>query len=401
MSKTWIKPGVLPLREEALLRLFAKWSAPVRTERVKTADAIGRILGEDVFSLCDKPVYRGSQLDGVGVKSELFRNGIPDASSWVPGWDYVRADTGDDFDDAFDAVIAIEDVEFLPDGGFHILPDVDKVIPGTNVSKKGDSIAKGSLLCPAGTRLLAIDLAAIAMGAVSEIEVYKKPVCAFIPTGSELIPLGQLPERGQTVNSNSILAKHMIAEMGAAPVIFPIVRDEKAALATVLDEALGTSDIVVLCAGTSKGEEDFSHSLLAARGESICHGIAAAPGRPLAIAIADGKPVINVAGPPMGCFNGLEWCVRAVVSAFFEQTPKGRPTVKATLAEGIRSGGKLFETFIRLRLEKTESGYIAHPLKREPGIAPTALRSEGLYITKPEPEPQGKGDVIEVDLLRL
>ena len=62
-------------------------------------------------------------MDGIAVKSSAFfdeesgEEKIPDTEKWVLGKDYVRADTGDDFDDAFDAVIAIEMTELLENGG--------------------------------------------------------------------------------------------------------------------------------------------------------------------------------------------------------------------------------------------------------------------------------------------
>jgi molybdopterin molybdotransferase/putative molybdopterin biosynthesis protein len=395
-----IKPGELPTRAEVLERLFAKWSAPIRTEQINTVDVLYRVLATDVFSLCDKPVYRDSKMDGVAVKSANFANGIPDASNWKLGTDYVRADTGDDFDDAFDAVIAVEDVKFLANGGLKFSPNLEPILPGTDVAKQGDSIAKGMLLCEKGTRLLPADLAAIAMGAVSEIEVYKKPIVVFIPTGSELVPLGQIPKRGETVCSNSILAKTMLEEMGAIAVTSEPISDNPEALAEALDKALLVADVVVLSAGTSKGSEDFCHALLAERGELLFHGVASAPGRPMAGAIVDGKPVINVAGPPVACYNGLEWCVKAVINKFFEQDAPKRHTVFATLSGDIHSSGEGFEAFVRVHLEHTTNGYIAHPLTHKGSRTPDSIRTEGLYITKLIPEPHSKGDIIEVELLR-
>jgi molybdopterin molybdotransferase/putative molybdopterin biosynthesis protein len=389
-----------PSRGEVLSRLFEKWSAPVRAERVPTLDAIGRVLAEDAFSLCDSPVERASMMDGVAVKSEMFSDGIPDASSWTPGADYVRADTGDDFDDAFDAVIPVEDATFLPDGGLRFHAEAGPVPRGLNISGKGDKIRVGAPLVPRGTKLLAADLAALAIGAVSEVSVYRRPKAAFIPTGSELIPLGRLPERGQTVDANSILARHMLEEMGAEALVYPIVPDDRTTLANTLDRALRESDIVVFSAGTSKGAEDFSHALLAERGELICHGVASAPGKPLAIAVIDGKPVINVAGPPIACQNGLDWCVRAVVSAFFAQTVPRRLTVRARLAKSIDGGGPNFEIYVRLDIERIGNEYIAHPLSHFSGPSTDPIRAEGLYITRLKPEPQSAGDIIEIELLR-
>ena len=57
-----------------------------------------------------------------------------------------------------------------------------------------------------------------------------------------------------------------------------------------LDDALGRADIVILNGGSSKGGEDHNARLLHDRGRVLCHGVAAAPGRPLCAAMVEGKP---------------------------------------------------------------------------------------------------------------
>jgi len=386
-----MRPEGLPSRAQVLEWLFDKLTVPRNVETVATKDAYGRVLAEDVISLCDKPVYRASRMDGVAVKSERFKDGTPDASEWKLGIDYIRADTGDDFDDAFDATIAIEKVEILPNGGLKFVDDLEPIEAGSGVSGKGDSLTTGAVIGTKGAKLSPCDLAAIAMGAVAEVSVIKKPKVAFIPTGSELIPLGQIPQRGQSVDANSLIAEYIIKEMGAEPIIYPIAVDDHKLLSDLLSKALSEADIVVLSAGTSKGSEDYCHQILAERGELICHGVATAPGRPLAIAIVDGKPVVNVGGPPLGCYNGFDWCVRAIVDAYLGLPPKRRHIVKAKLLEDPNqhrgpggSGGRgpggpggpggrrgpggpgaangKFEMLRRFNVEKTPEGYVARPV---------------------------------------
>jgi molybdopterin molybdotransferase/putative molybdopterin biosynthesis protein len=393
-------PGKLPTRGEVMAKFFAKWQAPAKVEAVGTAQAYGRVLAEDVVALVDKPVYRASRMDGVAVKSAAFKDGIPDATGWVHGKDWTRADTGDDFPDEYDAVFAIEKVEVLPGGGLKFDPEVElPVEPGYGVSSQGSMFKKGTLVGKKGTTLNACDISAIAMGAVDTVSVYVKPKVAFIPTGSELVPLGTIPGRGQSVDSNSLMADAMLREMGAEPLIYPIVKDNRAELEKLLDDALAKADVVVFSAGTSKGEEDYCHVLLENRGELFCHGVSSAPGRPLSLALVDGKPVVNVAGPPVGCFNGLDWCVHPIVSAYLGVKPTPRHTVKAKLGEPIVMRGGSFELYIRLDLEKTDDGYVAHPIALGERPATDGLRARGLYITRLQPEPTGAGDVIEVELI--
>jgi molybdopterin molybdotransferase/putative molybdopterin biosynthesis protein len=387
----------LPSRKQVLERLFEKWSVPRHTERVATKDAFGRVLAEDVFSLSDKPVFRASRMDGVAVKSVAFKDGVPDTSEWKPGLDYIRADTGDDFDDAFDAVIAIESVEILPNGALKFAKDLESVVSGSNVSGKGESLKSGALIGAKGSRMTPCDLAALAIGAVSEVTVLKKPTVAFIPTGSELIPLGEFPKRGQAVEANSLIAEYMLREMGAEPIILPIVKDVREALTSALNNALKNADVVVLSAGTSKGSEDYSHAILSERGTLICHGVATAPGRPMAVAIVDGKPVVNVAGPPLGCYNGFDWCVRAIVHAFLEQPPLKRRFVTAKLVapenqagQSGRGSGDKFELLRRFNIEETPEGYVAKPTGGGRGVnAADGLRAEAQCYGNP-PESDGK-----------
>ena len=391
----------LPTRQELLSEFFEKWNCPSPCiEQLGTIDAYGRILAEDIFALCDTPVYRASKMDGVAVKSSTFISGIPDATLWKPAIDYVRADTGADFPDDFDAVVRIEDVEVLPSGGLRFKEGMQDVQQGTLINPKGKSLAKGTPIGCKGELLTASLLAVITMGAVKNLRVYAKPRVVFIPTGSELIPLGSIPERGKKIDINSIMARFMLEEMGAEPIIYPIVPDNRIALSAALDKALSSADIVVLNAGSSKGKEDLNHTLLEEHGEFCMHGVAALPGKPLALATIGGIPVVNVAGPPVACFNGLDWCVRAIIRRLLKLPDFKRKTVEARLTEPIihKTGGP-FESIMRLTVELTDTGYIATPVPHWTCSPVEVLRTNGLYVTKIPPKRTEIGDIISVELL--
>ena len=135
----------LPTRETVIKTLFEKWEPRFCREVIPTEDALGRVLTEDAHSLVSIPVVRASAMDGVAVKSERFRAGMPDTSDWKLGVDFCRADTGDDFDDAFDAVIPIEMVTLTPAGKLTINANVT-VVPGFSVRPRGSFIREGDLL---------------------------------------------------------------------------------------------------------------------------------------------------------------------------------------------------------------------------------------------------------------
>jgi len=57
---------------------------------------------------------------------------------------------------------------------------------------------------------------------------------------------------------------------------------------------------VVLSGGTSKGSGDVSHRIIDRLGKPgiIAHGVALKPGKPLCLAVCDGKPVVILPGCP-------------------------------------------------------------------------------------------------------
>lgn len=388
-------------KEEALERLFGAWQPQPAAESIPLSEAAGRVLAEDQYAAYDLPVYRASTMDGIAVRSDDFSEGMPDTSCWTPGTDYMRADTGDDFDDAFDAVIAIEDVS-IQENGSVILAEKLNVKAGSNVKPQGADVRKGKLLARKGTVLAALDLAAIGMGGIGTVTVIQKPKAAFIPTGNELVPVGTPLQRGQNFDTNSPMVMQLLREMGAEPLLYPIVRDDPKALRAVLEEALSKADMVLINAGTSKGHEDYCAELLAEKGDVLFHGVAAVPGRPMSMAIVDGKPVVNLSGPSFACFYSMDWAVRAMVCRHLGTEPPKRKKVQAVLAKGLQSP-PFFSVMMSIHLESDSDGkLLATPLPlRGPnsvGIA-AALTAEAVYVTKLGGEKHEAGEVIEIELL--
>jgi molybdopterin molybdotransferase len=389
----------LPTREEVLDSIFALWKPERPVETVAVEAALGRVLARDYHSLVTLPVVRASGGDGIAVSSKCFSNGIPDTSNWKIGEDFVRADTGDDFDDRFDAVIFIEDVDLTDDGKISIHSDVE-VKKGSNVRQAGSTINKGDLLVQKHRPLRPRDLAGLHMGGVLAVEVFKKPVVAFIPTGSELVsPRSQVP-RGKNIDTNSVLVQTTLQLLGAEPLLYPIVSDDKTALEQVLDDALQKADLVILNGGSSKGDEDYNARLLHKLGKVLCHGAAAAPGKPLCAAIANNKPVINLPGPFLAAYHGLEWCINALVSHYLCLPPKTRQTLEVTLTEEVRVP-KDISILCNFNLGRSKNGeYLATPINFKQGPMGKTVGAIAQYMTPLGGEPLPAGSKITVELLQ-
>jgi molybdopterin molybdotransferase/putative molybdopterin biosynthesis protein len=391
--------GTIFTRDEILRALFELWAPVIARETVKTADAYGRVTANDEFAAYDLPVVRASAMDGIGVDAGRFVGVAPDTSAWREGDDYVRADTGDDFDDRFDAVIQIEAVRFTDTGGI-VLEEGLEVVPGLNVRARGSSVKKGSLLVRSGTVLRPFDLAALVMGGITDLEVRKRPRAAFIPTGNELVAAGTAPRRGENINSNSIMAEYMLREMGAEPIIFDIVRDDPAALREAIDEAHRVADIIIVNGGSSKGVDDYNTRALIERGEFITHYVLAAPGRPMSVAVSEGKPIVNVPGPPLAAYFVLDWCVRAAVAHALGVCPPVRKKITAKVTANIGDTGNM-EILRKLNVERTAEGYLATPVGGSRGASTCdVLTAEAQYVTRPGSGGIASGQSLEIDYLR-
>ena len=383
-------------RHQVLDDLYEKWNVRAGTETVRLNESFNRVLAEDVYSQWTIPVVRASAMDGVAVKSSAFQNGRPDTENWVPGVDYVRADTGDDFDDAFDAVIAIEQVEMLPGGGILIDEDVE-VTEGYSVRPAGSTLMKDELMLVRGTRIRPDHIACAAMAGRDSLLVYRKPVVSFIPTGSELVPAGTAVGRGQNIDSNSPMAEAMIREMGGEPRIYPIVKDKKAELESVITDALAVSDIVVLSGGSSKGEEDFNTHILKEKGDLICDAVAAVPGRPMTLALIGGKPVLNVSGPPFAAFYGLDWCVRSMICDMLGIPYTLRHRVRATLTRDLHTP-EIMEMFMKFNVYRTRHGFRAEPIERGASSMIDSFNANGIFISRQGESFLPAGSMVEVEL---
>jgi len=385
-------------RKEALERLYAHWVPAVKSTVVSIDEAVGFICSQDILSANTQPVVRASLMDGVAVPSALFRDGNPDTASFREYRDYVRADTGDDFDDAYDSVIKIEDITFLDGGGF-VLPDDFKVIAGMNIEPSGSSLAVGDFLFAKGWKIRPIDIATLVRGGLTSVAVVAPPHVCFIPTGSELIPAGTTPARGQQIDCNSSLAHHMLTKMGATVTCLPIVKDHMEELSSALDAALAFADIVIINGGSSKGKEDFNTRLLRERGELLNHGVAAAPGRPLALAVVAGKPVINVPGPMVACCYAFDWCLRPIIARALGINPSQHPVVLAQLTKPITARAGM-EFWTRVEVRKVAGKYEAEPLALNRGNGLYRIgASSGQFITPLEGGFFPAGSRVEIELL--
>src|SRR2546423_1097645 len=175
-------------RDEAERRFRAALDLrPLAAEIVPLAEALGRVLRQDVVAPVDVPSFDRSNVDGFALRAE----------------------------DTF----------------------------GATEDRPRRLRLSGDVLTARETGVLA------ALG-LSRIEVVRRPRVAIISTGNELIAAGQEMRPGLVYDSNATILADTVRELGGAPVSLGVVADDHDALRQRVRQAL-ECDVVLLSGGTS------------------------------------------------------------------------------------------------------------------------------------------------------
>ncbi len=329
-------------REEAISKLLGHLG-PVRpAELVSIRNALGRVSAEDLKARADVPNATCAQMDGIAVRFDDFAHGMPDTSGWKVGRDFGWANTGCAMPDGFDTAIPIEEVSFPAkpilgedDPGAPTIAAVPKA-RGACCRERGCDFMKGTTVVHAHTRITPDKMALLAMCDISEVPVIAKPKVAFIPTGSELVPVGGTLPSGHAFETNGLALAGRLEAWGAEPCIMGCVPDDPAAIKDALLLAQASSDIVVICAGSSKGEHDYTMEVLSEMGEVFCHETNHGPGKHTSAAVIDGTPVLGLSGPPAGFGITADWYLKPLVDQLLFGEAKPFPRIKATYATPLK-----------------------------------------------------------------
>src|SRR6188508_1137837 len=266
-----------------------------------------------------------------------------------------------------DAVVMIEQTELVEEGKPRL--EVRRaLLPGQFISFAGSDIARGETLLRRGTEIGAREIGMLAACGLDRIEVVRRPKVAVLSTGDELVEPGKRLRPAGVYDSNGAIVAAAVAEAGGEPIAFGAFRDDAMVLGKAVREALNASDMVVLSGGTSKGAGDLSHRVVSQLGKPgiLVHGVALKPGKPLCLAVANGKPVAVLPGFPTSAIFTFHAFIAPLIRVQAGLPPEAARSVEADVPVRIASelGRK---EFVLVALVQGEQGLAAFPLAKGSG----------------------------------
>jgi molybdopterin molybdotransferase len=122
-----------------------------------------------------------------------------------------------------------------------------------------------------------------------------------LSTGDEIVSRNAEPHQIYDANRPMLLA--LAAGWGFDAIDLGHSVDDPTAIRDHLNHGAETTDVMLTSGGASAGDEDHVSRLLAAEGNLSSWRIAMKPGRPLALAIWQGTPVLGLPGNPVAALT--------------------------------------------------------------------------------------------------
>lgn len=394
----------LTLTDQALKTWFAvlQLGKPKMVE-VTLQDAFGRVLAEDLIAREDLPRFDKSAMDGYAVKSADLVGALQSKPTVLQ---LTQADqvntmqakqvwTGNPIPRGADSVAMLENTKRHGE----TLEVWSQIVPGGNVSNKGEDIKKGELVAKTGERLNPYHLGLVAALGYTKLKVAEKPKTAILATGNEITNVGTERSSSQIYDSNKTMISAMCHELGAETTDLGIAKDNTEEIAEKIRGALKSSNAVITTGGTSVGGLDLVPDAVNKLGKPgvIVHGVALRPAMPTAIAMLESKPVLILSGNPVAAVIGFEVFGRPLICRMLGMPrEEPRPIVKATLTRRVTSAlGR--KTYVRVQVAVKNGELTAEPISAKgSGSISTMTQSNGYLIVPENREGVNEGETVTV-----
>jgi molybdopterin molybdotransferase len=383
---------------------------PVEPARLGLEAAEGTVLAADAAAVTPLPSFDNSSMDGYAVHAADIAAATAESPVILPVTDQVPAGdtraltvapgtcvrimTGALLPAGADAVVPVE----LTDGGSDRARFSRPVVKGHSIRRRGDDVAEGDVLLPAGSRLGPAQIALLAASGHGSVPARAAPRVAVLATGNELSEPGSPLVPGQIWESNSYMLAAAVRQAGGSATRHRAGDDPEKVLA-LIGMLSAQADLLITSGGVSMGgEHDVVKAALSGSGAgtiTFCK-VAMQPGMPQGFGVVgpDQTPILTLPGNPVSAFVSFWLFGRPALDALQGLVPQPVPTRRAQLANPVRSprGRRSF-----LRGVLNADGATVTPLTGQGSHQLGALaRANALIVVPEEVASMAAGDVADV-----
>ncbi|HLO10492.1 MAG TPA: molybdopterin molybdotransferase MoeA, partial [Desulfobacteria bacterium] len=269
---------------------------------------------------------------------------------------------------------------------------------GSHIRKRGEDILAGHRAIAGNSLLRPQEIGMLASLGKSSVRVYRRPKVGILATGDELLEIGSPPAPGKIINSNSYSIAAQVVESGGDPVMLGIAEDEMERTRDRIREGI-RGDLLITTGGVSVGDRDcVKEAIVALGGEIKFWKVHMKPGKPVAFAILEGKPVFALPGNPAAAMISFEVFVRPALLKMTGHTRLFRPTVTVVLTEPIANRGDR-PHLIRVWVEARQGGYVASATGNQSSARLSSLTAANGFMKIAPGTSLASGESVVVSLL--
>ncbi|HEX4483812.1 MAG TPA: gephyrin-like molybdotransferase Glp [Solirubrobacteraceae bacterium] len=386
-------------------------TTPLPSERVRLADALGRVLAEGVGSDGPIPPFDSSAMDGFALRFADVceagaerpvrlsvvaesRAGHPSARA-VGAGEAVAISTGAIVPPGADAIVPVERTH-AHNGHVDVLAAVPA---GNDVRRAGEDIGAGQPVLAAGEVLGPAQLGVLASVGRAQLACSRRPRLALLTTGDELVEPGHELPRGSIYNSNSYAVAALAREAGAEVQPTATARDRTETTSAAISDALADCDVLVICGGVSVGAHDHVKASLAALGvEQRFWGVALKPGKPTWFGLRDRTLVFGLPGNPVSAIVTFTLFVAPALRALAGAAADAARTTATIAVDYAKPAGRAHA--VRCRLRAGDTGWTAAPTGAQGShVLTSMLDADALALIPSQSTGVRAGERVVVELL--
>ena len=415
-----ISGRLAPVKEalERYVKRLREVLKPPGVEEISALMALGRVLAEDVVAPVDLPPFDRATMDGYAVRAEDTYGARPDKPVRLrlvgrclagekplvrvePG-ECVEIATGAMLPEGADAVVRAEHAKRTGDGEVEVYVPVPA---GSCVDRAGRDVERGSVVLKRGRLLRAPDIALLLALGLEKVAVFEKPRVGVLSIGDELSDALGPAEPGRIRDVDRPMVMLMVEQLGALAVDLGISPDDVGAVGEALAGGLDRCDAVLTAGGASVGPADVAVKAVEALdgSEVVIRRVAMRPGRPVALCLARGKPVICLPGPPVACYLAFQLFVKPVLLMLMGVRPDLSPIWPSARAELVRRLPSRvgFVDLVRVRLlQRPDGSLLAEPVAlRGAGMLSSLVRANAILAIPAEVDVVEEGSEVDAWLI--